>query len=67
MLRDADNVAAAKPGVTNCLKCGKKFTSSDKRRFRICPACTVVNNSVRSPRVISLKALDTPGVPDRDI
>ena len=32
--------ALATPQVVNCLRCGTKFTSPDKRRNRICPRCS---------------------------
>lgn len=32
-------IHASKPATVNCLTCGRKFMSSDKRRNRICPTC----------------------------
>lgn len=32
-------IHASKPATVNCLTCGKKFMSSDKKSNRICPSC----------------------------
>lgn len=34
------------PGKARCLKCGKEFQSRDKRRLRICPGCSKINESL---------------------
>lgn len=50
-LLEAVREACYKPGMTTCLRCGKKMMSKCVRRFRSCPSCTAYAERGTDPAI----------------